>query len=118
MTLLLDAHALLWLFWDDRQLSANARAMIMVPTHRKLVSVATCWEIAIKASIGKLQLGEPAGTFLAREMATSYFDLLPIAFEHAVAVEALPLHHRDPFDRMLAAQARTLPAAPTGWSGM
>src|SRR5207248_4789309 len=105
MTLLLDAHALLWFLWDDPQLSANARALIMVPAHRKLVSVATCWEIAIKAGIGKLRLGEPACTFLAREIATNHFDLLSISFDHAAAVETLPFHHRDPFDRLLVAQA-------------
>ena len=59
MNLLLDAHAMLWFFWDDPQLSSAAKKLIEDPTNRKLVSIATCWEIAIKAGLGKLKLGEP-----------------------------------------------------------
>jgi PIN domain nuclease of toxin-antitoxin system len=65
----------------------------------------TCWEIAIKAGLGKLKLGEPSASFLKREITRNNFELLPISLDHATAVEALPLHHRDPFDRMLIAQA-------------
>lgn len=64
MTLLLDTHVILWFFWDDPQLSATARNAITDPQNRKLVSLASCWEIAIKASVGKLRLGEPAYPFL------------------------------------------------------
>jgi PIN domain nuclease of toxin-antitoxin system len=105
MNLLLDTHALLWFFWDDPQLSATAKALIEDPANRKLVSRASCWEIAIKVSIGKLNLGEPSGTFLPREVARNLFEILPITLDHATAVESLPLHHRDPFDRLLIAQA-------------
>ena len=105
MTLLLDTHTVLWFFWDDPLLSAAARAAIVEPLNRKLVSIASCWEIAIKAGIGKLYLGEPSATFLAREIARNNFDLLPISLQHATAVETLPLHHRDPFDRLLIVQA-------------
>jgi PIN domain nuclease of toxin-antitoxin system len=70
-----------------------------------LVSIASCWEIAIKAGAGKLDLGEPSHSFLRREIARNNFELLPISLEHATAVEALALHHRDPFDRLLVAQA-------------
>jgi PIN domain nuclease of toxin-antitoxin system len=105
MTLLLDAHALLWFLWADPRLSAVAKALIEDPQNRKLVSVATCWEIAIKAGLGKLVLGEPSRSFLSREIARNSFDLLAITFDHATGVETLPRHHGDPFDRLLITQA-------------
>jgi len=105
MILLLDTQALLWFVWDDPQLSAVAKGLIEDPDNRKLVSIASCWEIAIKVSIGKLNLGEPSRTFLGREITDNNFELLPISLEHATAVETLPFHHRDPFDRLLIAQA-------------
>jgi PIN domain nuclease of toxin-antitoxin system len=105
MTLLLDTHTLLWFFWDDPQLSAPAKTAIEDPGNRKLVSVASCWEIAIKVAVRKLDLGEPSRTFLSREIARNNFDLLPITLHHATGVETLPFHHRDPFDRLLIAQA-------------
>jgi PIN domain nuclease of toxin-antitoxin system len=104
MTVLLDTHTLLWFVRDDPQLSAAARTLIEDPANDVWVSVASCWEIAIKAGIGKLQLGEPARSYLAREIAQNNFDLLGLSFEHVTAVETLPLHHRDPFDRVLVAQ--------------
>jgi PIN domain nuclease of toxin-antitoxin system len=104
-SLLLDSHSLLWFVWDDPQLSSDAKASIENADNRKLVSIASCWEIAIKVGLGKLDLGEPSRSFLPREIARNSFELLPISLEHATAVEALPLHHRDPFDRLLAAQA-------------
>jgi len=105
VNLLLDAHALLWFLDDDQLLSANAKALIEDPANHKLVSIATCWEIAIKVGLKKLDLGEPANTFLPRELAANHFDLLGIDLRHATFVEALPGHHRDPFDRLLIAQA-------------
>ncbi len=105
MNLLLDTHAMLWFFWDDPQLSSAARALIEDPANRKLVSVVSCWEIAIKVSIGKLNLGEPSGSFLPREITRNLFELLFVTLAHATAVETLPFHHRDPFDRMLVTQA-------------
>lgn len=105
MNLLLDTHAFLWFFWDDPQLSPCARGLISNPANRKLVSLASCWEVAVKVSVGKLNLGEPSRSFLAREVARNHFELLPITLEHATEVEGLPFHHRDPFDRLLIAQA-------------
>lgn len=104
-SLLLDTHAMLWFFWDDSQLSTNAKSLIEDADNRKLVSMASCWEIAIKAGLGKLNLGEPSRSFLAREIARNNFELLPITLDHATAVETMNLHHRDPFDRLLIAQA-------------
>jgi PIN domain nuclease of toxin-antitoxin system len=106
-SLLLDTHALLWFVWDDPRLSSLAKQLIEESDNRKLVSLASCWEIAIKAGLGKLQFDEPAGEFLAREIETNRFELLPISFDDVAAVEALPRHHGDPFDRLLVVQANS-----------
>lgn len=105
MTLLLDTHTFLWFCQDDPSLSVTAKTLIENPANRKLVSVASCWEIAIKAGLGKLKLGEPSGTYIPNALARTGFDLLPISLVHATGVESLPPHHKDPFDRLLAAQA-------------
>ncbi len=105
MNLLLDTHAFLWFCQDDPALSATAKKNIENPAQRKLVSVASCWEIAIKAGLGKLKLGEPSATYIPAALARTGFELLPISVAHATGVEGLPLHHRDPFDRLLVAQA-------------
>jgi len=103
--ILLDSHAFLWFVWDDPLLSPAAKQRIEDPANHKWVSVASCWEIAIKAGLGKLRLGEPTTTFLPRELATNHFSLLRIELAHATLVETLPPHHKDPFDRLLIAQA-------------
>ena len=103
--LLLDTQAMLWFFWDDPLLSATARAEVENPGNRKLVSIACCWETAIKAGLKKLELGSSCTAFLSREISRNNFELLPITFEHATLVETLPGHHRDPFDRLLVSQA-------------
>ena len=102
MTLLLDTHSFLWFCQDDPALSPAAKTLLEDPANRKLVS---CWEIAIKAGLGKLQLGEPSASYLPAALGRTGFELLPISVEHATGVEGLPLHHRDPFDRLLVAQA-------------
>jgi PIN domain nuclease of toxin-antitoxin system len=103
--LLLDTHAMLWFFWDDSRLSGHAKTLIKDAGNRKLVSIASCWEIAVKVGLGKLDLGESSRSFLPREIARNDFRLLPIGLNHATMVEGLALHHRDPFDRLLIAQA-------------
>lgn len=103
--LLLDTQAMLWFLWDDPRLSRVAKALIEDAAHRKLVSIATCWEVAVKVGLGKLDLGEPSGPFLRREIARNNFELLAITLDHATAVEGLASHHKDPFDRLLIAQA-------------
>jgi PIN domain nuclease of toxin-antitoxin system len=105
VNLLLDAHALLWFLNDDPQLTSNAKSLIEEPANRKLVSIATCWEIAIKVGLKKLDLGESVTTFLPRELSANKFVLLGIDLAHASFIETLPLHHKDPFDRLLIAQA-------------
>jgi PIN domain nuclease of toxin-antitoxin system len=105
MMLLLDTHAFLWFCQDDPSLSLSAKAIIEDPGNRKLLSIASCWEIAIKAGLGKLKLGEPSETYLANALSRTGFEILPISLAHAAGVEFLPMHHRDPFDRLLIAQA-------------
>lgn len=106
MNLLLDTHALLW-WLADEQLDAGARAAIEDPENVVWVSAASVWEIAIKRSLGKLRTGAD----LLGAVEWSGFERLPIAMDHAEAAGALPPHHRDPFDRMLVAQAQLLDLA-------
>ncbi len=105
MRLLLDTHALLWFLLNDASLSTTAKVAIEDPANHKQVSIATCWELAIKAGSGELKLVESVAVFLGRELPANNFDLLGISLAHATAVETLPLHHKDPFDRLLIAQA-------------
>jgi PIN domain nuclease of toxin-antitoxin system len=104
--LLLDAHALLWWLADDPTLSDPARHAIAEPSTEVLVSAATVWEISIKRGLGKLEA--PVGLIDAIE--ASGFSGLPVTLADGEAVAALPGHHRDPFDRMLVAQAARLDA--------
>jgi PIN domain nuclease of toxin-antitoxin system len=105
MILLLDTHAVLWFWWNDPHLSASAMAIICDSNNRKLVSPATAWEVAIKVSLKKLDIGGPYRGFFPLQMLRNNFEWLPISDDHLAGVVALPFHHKDPFDRMLAAQA-------------
>ncbi len=105
MKLLLDTHALLWFIGNDPQLSACARQGIENPEHDKFVSAASLWEIAIKLSLGKVKLPQPFGEVFPQQLEINGFDLLPISCAQLNQVVALPFHHRDPFDRLLIAQA-------------
>jgi PIN domain nuclease of toxin-antitoxin system len=105
MNLLLDTHAFLWFVWKDPRLSNFARTLILDPKNVLLFSAASYWEIAVKVSIGKLTLAEPFAIFMPREIVNNRLVILPIGLAHASAAAALPLHHRDPFDRMLIAQS-------------
>lgn len=104
-TLLLDTHTVLWFWWDDPQLSATARSLLCDPANRKLVSWATPWEVAIKVSRKKLDIGGPYQGFFDQHMIRTFFEWLPLAMKHLDIVAALPFHHGDPFDRLLVAQA-------------
>jgi PIN domain nuclease of toxin-antitoxin system len=100
--LLLDTNVLLWWLSDDRKLAKEAREIIANPNNDVLVSAASVWEIAIKAALGRIEI-EPDD--LEDEIVRNGFRPLPIAFRHAATVGRLPAVHRDPFDRMLVAQA-------------
>jgi PIN domain nuclease of toxin-antitoxin system len=104
---LLDSHTLLWYAMADPKLSTIAKASILDPTNEILVSPASFWEIAIKVSIGKLILHQPYETFVDACQNIYDFGLLPIEPKHTAALIGLPFHHKDPFDRLLAAQALT-----------
>ena len=103
MRLLLDTHVLLWWLTDDARLGLPARVLIREPENLVFVSAATIWEIRIKQGIGKLELGAQFEEQLAREP----FEHLSVTHAHAHALAGLPPHHRDPFDRILIAQALT-----------
>lgn len=105
MNLLLDTHTLLWFWWDDPRLSVSAKAAIVKPINRKLISIASCWEVAIKVKLNKLDLGESYREFMHREILRNHFEILPISLDHLAVVADLYLHHRDPFDRLLIGQA-------------
>jgi PIN domain nuclease of toxin-antitoxin system len=104
MTLLLDTHAFLWFVAGDKRLSARARRALERDDARPMLSVASVWEMAIKSSLGRLDLPEPLERYLARKLSTN-LQLLPLEIGHVLAVERLPFHHQDPFDRVLVAQA-------------
>lgn len=103
MRLLLDTHAFLWWIEDDPALGSSARAAIDVPTNPVYVSAASAWEIAIKRAKGTLDA--PRGD-VATWIAQEGFEELEIAVPHGTAAGALQPHHRDPFDRVLVAQAQ------------
>ena len=104
MNILLDTHALIWLGENDRQFSLTARSAIESPENTKFFSVVSFWEIAVKVSLRKLSLLKPLAQII-KEIEESDALVLGISSAHTLLIEQLPLHHRDPFDRMLAAQA-------------
>ncbi len=105
MRLLLDTHTFLWFVSGSTKLSSEARKLIDNPINQPFLSVASLWEMAIKISIGKLSLDIPLGNLIPRHMEISGIDLLPIDLSHTVVVSTLPFYHRDPFDRLMIAQA-------------
>jgi PIN domain nuclease of toxin-antitoxin system len=105
MRLLLDTHTFLWLVEGSPHLSATAQAALVDPTNELHLSVASVWELAIKTGIKKLTLSDPVAVFVGKWTTTYQLALLPIDTPHALAVAGLPDHHRDPFDRILIAQA-------------
>lgn len=103
--MLLDTHTLLWFLNEDANLPPNLRQRIE-EANTVFASIVSVWEIAIKLNIGKLTLLTPFET-LDADISASGIEILPITFQSAVTCRSLPLHHRDPFDRMLVAQAIT-----------
>lgn len=101
MQLLLDTHALIWWLSNDSTLSVEVRNAIANPDNIVFVSAASAWEIAIKKSLGKLQAPDD----LKIQIEEKKFTPLAISIDHALIVEKLPLHHQDPFDRILISQA-------------
>lgn len=105
MRLLLDTHTFLWFIDGNAALSPTARALIEDPANERSVSVASPWEIAIKYSLGRIQLAQPFHIFLPQQLLHNRMDLLGITMAHTAVIATLPYHHKDPFDRMIIAQA-------------
>lgn len=106
MRILLDTQSWLWMVSAPDRLSAASQTLVADADTEILLSAASAWEIAIKESVGKLKLPEPAERYVPSRLASFRTTSLPIAQSHALRVAALPMHHRDPFDRILIAQAQ------------
>jgi PIN domain nuclease of toxin-antitoxin system len=104
MNVLLDTHALIWFLEGDSQLSPTAKSNISNPDNTCFVSQATLWEMAIKRSIGKLEMNTPYQN-LPRLIWKNGFEILTIEFEHFEHIINLPFYHKDPFDRIIIAQS-------------
>ena len=106
MRILLDTQCWLWMSLSPERLSVRARRLVEDQENVLYLSAASAWEIAIKHALGKLRLPEPPETFVPARIAALAVQPLPIEHEHALRVARLPPHHRDPFDRVLVAQAQ------------
>lgn len=105
MRLLLDTHVFLWWIADDERLSSKARRAIGDGRNEVLVSAVSAWEIVVKHELGRLTLPEAPDKFVPNQLRANAFGALPATVSHALAVARLPALHRDPFDRLLIAQA-------------
>lgn len=105
MRLLLDTHTFIWFVIDSPRLSTIVRALIENENNEKLLSTASVWEMAIKHSSGKLSFSLPFRVFIEQQLGLNSIELLNINLDHVDVVATLPFHHRDPFDRLLVAQA-------------
>jgi len=103
--MLLDTHTFLWAASDKRLLSPYALELIEDTSNILFLSIASVWELSIKVGTGKLALPQSPETFVRAQQQALEFELLPIELAHAARVATLPFHHRDPFDRLLAAQS-------------
>jgi PIN domain nuclease of toxin-antitoxin system len=106
MRVLLDTHSFLWFAMGSAKLSAKVQTLLEDMGTERLLSAASLWEMAIKVSLGKLILKEPFDVLIPHQLATNGIEVLPIEFSHVAAVVSLPFHHRDPFDRLMIAQAK------------
>ncbi len=106
MKLLLDSHTLIWAADDPAKLTALAQGLLQDPSHDRLLSSVTLWEVAIKFGMGRLPLSLPYREWMEKAIVDLGLVLLPITLDHAERQVLLPWHHRDPFDRLLVAQAQ------------
>jgi len=105
MKYILDTHALIWFLSGDPQLSTRARYLMDDSANELLISVASLWEMAVKVSIGKLNLNQPFEKLFPEQLENNSIEILGITIDHLNAACNLPFHHRDPFDRLIIAQA-------------
>ena len=103
MRQLLDTHSFIWFITGDPRISFDLR--LQIENNENLLSIASVWEIAIKSSLGKLNLGMSLDALVEQEIIGNGIELLDITTKHLAVVATLPLHHRDPFDRLLVGQA-------------
>ena len=105
MKYLLDTHTLLWFLMGDKKLSHKARRLIDNPENKKLLSIASLWEIAIKVSVRKLVLDKSFERLFPEQLHFNRIEILDITVNSLTKLTTLPFHHRDPFDRLIIAQA-------------
>jgi PIN domain nuclease of toxin-antitoxin system len=103
MKVLLDTHTFLWAIGDEGRLSPRVSSLLV--SAETWWSVVSLWETLAKVAIGKFSLPQPAGAYLTRRLELNGVRVLPVTLSHVLRVEELPLHHRDPFDRLLIAQS-------------
>lgn len=101
---LLDTRAFLWLMVDDPRLSATARATFQNPNNELFLSMTSVWEMAVKAGLQKLKLPTPVREYVVTRTQRHNVHVLDISIEHCGRIESMPLHHKDPFDRLIIAQ--------------
>lgn len=106
MKLLLDTHSFLWFIAGSSHLSPQARTLIEAEENQSFLSVASLWEMAIKVSLGKLSLEQPFEPFISDQLELNGIEILGISLAHTAVIAGMPFHHRDPFDRLLIAQAQ------------
>ena len=105
MKLLLDTHAFIWWFNEPEKLSTKALAILTDRGHEVFLSVVSVWEMQIKMQAGKLKLAIPLRQLVREQVQTNGLRLLPVVLKHVLTLDSLPAHHKDPFDRLLVAQA-------------
>jgi len=106
LRVLLDTHSWLWMVGESDRLADSSRGLLRDPSNDLFLSAASAWEMAIKYAAGKLRLPQPPAALITQWMAEVRMGALPILHAHALRAGELPLHHRDPFDRLLIAQAQ------------
>ena len=104
MKYLLDTHTLLWFLTDDKKLSRRARQLIESSSNESFLSIVSLWEIAIKTGLGKLDLDKPFEQMFPEQLYLNNIKILDITVNSLIKLTTLPLHHRDPFDRLIIAQ--------------
>ncbi len=107
MRILIDTHIFIWADLSPEKISASARRHLSDPQNTLTLSTASLWEMQIKLAIGKLTLRLPLADLVREQQQNNGFEILPITLEHVVSLENLPFHHKDPFDRLLIAQAQS-----------
>lgn len=107
MNYLLDTHTFLWFINDDPLLSASAKTLIEAPENIIYLSVASVWEMAIKVSLGKLEISSPFTNFVEEQLHENSIALLDVKITHTGIVTSLPFYHRDPFDKLIIAQSQS-----------